>query len=105
MKVVEYVVPLGSDGRRRVRHVRVKGRVVEFMVQYELKVGGEWYPVVRYDTAHGFAHQDILHRQGPAEKRDLPRGDYNLTLSYAEDDLRRHWKAYRERFLREVRQT
>ena len=75
------------------------------MVQYELKVGGEWYPVVRYDTAHGFAHQDILHRQGPAEKRDLPRGDYNLALSYAEEDLRRNWKVYRERFRREVSQT
>lgn len=105
MTVVEYVVPLGSDGRRRVRHVRVEARVVEFMVQYEIRVGEEWYPVVRYDTAHGFAHQDILHWQRPAEKRDLPSGDYNLALSYAEDDLRRNWRVHRERFLREVKQA
>ena len=83
MKVVEYVVPLGSDGRRRVRHVRVGARVLEFMVQYELRIGGEWHPVVRYDTAHGFAHRDILHWRGPAERRELPGGDYNLALSYA----------------------
>ena len=105
MKVVEYVAPLGSDGRRRVRHVRVQGRIVEFMVQYEIKIGGEWHPVVRYDTAHGFAHQDILHWRRPAEKRDLPGRDYNLTLSFAEDDLRRNWNAYRERFMREVMQA
>lgn len=105
MKVVEYVAPLGSDGRRRVRHVRVQGRVVEFMVQYELKIGDEWYPVVRYDSAHGVAHQDILRWRGPAEKRDLPGGDYNLVLTFAEDDLRRNWKTYRERFLREVKQV
>jgi len=103
VKVVEYVAPLGSDGRRRVRHVRVGARVLEFMVQYELKIGGEWYPVVRYDTAHGFVHQDILHWRGPAERRELPAGDYNLALSYAEEDLRRNWKSYRERFLREVK--
>lgn len=72
------------------------------MVQYELKVGDEWFPVVRYDAAHGFAHQDILHWRKPAEKRGLPSGDYNVSLSFAEDDLRRNWKAYRERFLGEV---
>ncbi len=72
------------------------------MVQYEIRIGAEWYPVVRYDTAHGFAHQDILHWQGPAEKRALPSSDYNLALSFAEEDLRRNWKIYRERFLHEV---
>lgn len=102
MKVVEYVVPLGSDGRRRVRHVRVGARVVEFMVKYKLKVGGEWYPVVRYDT-HGFAHQDILHWRGPGERHELPAGDYSFALSYAEEDLRRNWRGYREGFLREVK--
>ncbi|MBI3990194.1 MAG: hypothetical protein HY347_11335 [candidate division NC10 bacterium] len=103
MRVVEYVAPLGLDGRRRIRHVRVKGRVVELMVQYELQIEGEWYPVVRYDTAHGFAHKDVLHWQGLAEKSSLPTADYNLALTYAEDDLRKHWQRYREHFLEEVR--
>ena len=79
------------------------GGIIEFMVQYEVKIGGEWYPVVRYDTAHGFAHQDVLHWRGPAERRELPGGDYNLALSYAEEDLRRNWESYRARFLREVK--
>jgi len=38
MKVVEYLVPLGLDGRRRVRHTRFEGKVTEFMVQYEIFV-------------------------------------------------------------------
>lgn len=104
MRVIEYVVPLGSDGRRRVRHARDMGVVVEFMVQYELKVEGEWYPVVRYDTAHDAAHQDIMHWKKASEKMALPGGDYNLALSWAEEDLRRNWKLYRERFLREAEQ-
>ena len=41
MKVVEYVAPLGIDGRRRVRHTRFEGKVTEFMVQYEIFVKGK----------------------------------------------------------------
>jgi hypothetical protein len=78
MKVVEYLVPIGIDGRRRVRHTRFEGKVTEFMVQYEIFVKGKWYEVVRYDK------------------------DLNICLTYAENDLRANWKNYRERFLREV---
>jgi len=102
MKIVEYLAPLGTDGRRRVRHIRVRGRVVEFLVQYEVQVAGEWYPVVRYDTAHGFAHKDILHPTEAADKEALPFTDYNLALTYAENDLRKNWEKYREEFLKEV---
>ena len=42
MKVVEYVTPLGRDGRRRTRHVRVKNNIIEFIVQYELKIKGNY---------------------------------------------------------------
>ena len=103
MKIVEYLAPLGTDGRRRVRHVRVRGQVIEFLVQYEVQVAGEWYPVVRYDTAHGFAHKDTLHLTGAASKEALPFTDYNVALLYAENDLRKNWEKYRAEFLREVR--
>ena len=103
MKIVEYLAPLGTDGRRRVRHVRLRGKVIEFLVQYEVQSAGVWYPVVRYDTAHGFAHKDTLHLARRAEKEALPFTDYNLALAYAENDLRKHWQHYREEFLKEVR--
>ena len=64
MKVVEYVAPLGFDGRRRVRHTRFEGKVTEFMVQYEIFVKEKWYEVVRYDTSHGYAHRDLMHADG-----------------------------------------
>lgn len=102
MKIVEYLAPLGTEGRRRVRHVRLRGQVIEFLVQYEIRIAGEWNPVVRYDTAHGFAHKDVLHPAGKADKEALPFTDYNLALLYAENDLRKNWKKYREAFLQEV---
>jgi hypothetical protein len=97
--------PLGSDGRRRSRHVRTRNNVIEFMVQYELKIGDEWYPVVRYDTAHGFAHKDILSYKGNAEKERIPFNNFNLALTFAENDLRNNWENYRNNFLREVKEN
>lgn len=85
-----------------MRHVRLRGQVIEFLVQYEIRIAGEWNPVVRYDTAHGFAHKDILHLTRKADKAALPFTDDNLALIYAENDLRKNWKKYREAFLQEV---
>ena len=102
MKLVEYVAPLGFDGRRRVRHTRSEGKISEFMVQYEIFVRGKWHPVVRYDTSHGYAHKDLMHADGRKEKVELLLRNLNICLTYAENDLRANWKIYREGFLKEV---
>ena len=102
MRVVEYVVLLGNDGRRRVRHTRVGGNVTEFMVQYEIFVDGKWHEVVRYDTSHGYAHKDLIHADGRKEKVTLFFKDLNICLTYAENDLRANWKNYRDKFLKEL---
>ena len=102
MRAVEYLVPLGIDGRRRVRLAKIRGKITEFMVQYELFVEGKWHEVVRYDTSHGYAHRDLIHADGRKEKLELFFRDLNICLTYAENDLRANWKNYRERFLKEV---
>ena len=102
MKLVEYVAPLGFDGRRRVRHTRSEGKVTEFMVQYEIVVRGKWRPIVRYDTSHGYAHRDLMHADGRKEKVELLLRNLNICLTYAENDLRANWKFYRESFLKEI---
>ena len=102
MKITEYVTPLGNDGRRRTYHKRLQQNIIEFAVQYELFIDGKWYPVVRYDTAHGFAHKDVLTFSGEITKYKLPFSDYNLALTFAEKDLKGNWLRYRENFLKEV---
>lgn len=103
MKIVEYVTPLGFDGRRRTRHLREHNNIIEFVVQYELNIKNKWYPVVRYDTAHGFAHKDILSYTGNVRKERLPFDDFNLALTFAEKDLKDNWQKYKEHFLKEVK--
>ena len=97
----EFVVLLGNDSRIRHYHSRTKRQVIEFRVQLEVNLRGKWKPVIRYDTAHGFAHRDIFHVDGRTEKTPFPVSDYNTALTFAELDLRTNWELYRERFLKE----
>lgn len=68
MKEVKFVIMLTRDDRFRHHHLRFKGAVLNFVVQYETKVGGRWFPVVRYDTKHGFVHRDLLDNKGQQTK-------------------------------------
>jgi len=100
-KKVEYVVRIGFSDRYRHLHIKEKGKIIFFRVQYETKIGDIWYPVVRYDTAHGFAHRDLMRLKGSVEKTPLFNQDYNDALTFAESDLKTNWEYYKRRFLEE----
>lgn len=68
------------------------------MVQLECQFEQEWIPVVRYDTAHGFAHCDRLHPYQTALKTSMVMQDYNEALTFALQDLTDHWQEYRRRY-------
>lgn len=70
-KVVEYIIRISASDRYRHLHIMDKGRLMFFRVQYETQIGNVWYPVVRYDTAHGFAHRDILNLKGEVKKNPI----------------------------------
>ena len=99
VKKVEYVIRIGTNDRYRHSHVHVKGKIVFFRVQYETKIGDVWSPVVRYDTAHGFVHRDLLSIKGDLEKTPLFNQDYNDALTFAETDLKANWAYYKRKFL------
>jgi len=73
------------------------------MVQWELSIQGQWHAVRRYDTAHGFAHCDILHPDGRVEKVPLAFRDFNDALTFAETDVRAHWSLAVQRYAQEVK--
>ncbi|PJB49446.1 MAG: hypothetical protein CO103_05640 [Chloroflexi bacterium CG_4_9_14_3_um_filter_45_9] len=68
---VEYVLRIGPSDRYRHLHIEERGKIVFFRVQYETKVKSTWYPVVRYDTTHGFAHRDLMNIGGEVKKTPL----------------------------------
>lgn len=57
-----------STDRLRVYARKEKGQIFQFVVQYEALIFGDWKPIVRYDTAHGFAHKDIIKASGEVIK-------------------------------------
>lgn len=86
-----------------MRALVAEGNVTGFVVQYEALIENEWRSVVRYDTAHGFAHRDLLHPGGDTEKQPLYLPSLNLALTFAIQDLKMLWTRYRAGYEEELR--
>lgn len=80
-----------------------KGKVKNFVTQYELLINCEWCPVIRYDTAHAFVHIDIINPDGTKVKKELQFINYNEALTYSILDLSTNWKSYKNRYLRRLK--
>ena len=104
-ETTKYIVTLdlsaGGHNRMRVR-IRAERRVItRFSVQYETDIDETTYPVVRYDTAHGFAHRDLLDRNGRnVDKLYLGEAaQFAQVLDDAIADIKANWSAYLMAFL------
>ncbi len=84
----------------RGRHQVDRRNIRAFTVQLEVLCKDQWTPVVRYDTAHGFAHRDLYTRQGKQFKTPLGM-DSNQARTFAQRDILRNWQEYRRIFLGE----
>lgn len=102
----DFFVPLLEGTSLRVRINIDRGEVTEFVVQLEYHIGDDtWLPIVRYDSAHGRPHRDILDPSGETIKKDWLDDLLGHAVSMAEglnfgqNDLKRNWPAYRGTFL------
>lgn len=91
--------PFGNE-RIRVEYVRHRRTVLTFITQYESVIDGEHVPVIRYDSAHDQPHRDTLGIRGTSvSKQWLADMDNNEAMTFAIDDLRKNWRAFRRRFV------
>jgi len=93
-----FEVSLDLGVMMRVRFVRQRNRIISFVVQLECLIDNNWYPIIRYDTAHQFAHYDILRPDGTQDKRPMSVTDFNEALTYAQQDIKANFRYYRTRF-------
>ncbi len=99
MRLVEFYRFLNDNNALRVRFEVEDGQVLKFVVQLECRFDDKTLtPVIRYDTAHGFAHCDKLHPYEPSTKIEMETKDYNEALNVAMDDLVDNWNQYRRRY-------
>ncbi|MGH7799625.1 MAG: DUF7718 family protein [Thermodesulfobacteriota bacterium] len=95
----EYIVGFTPNDRKRFYIETKRGKVIRFVVQFETFINEEWHPVVRYDTVHGYAHKDILERNGRViEKVKIAIIDYKKALQIAILDIDSNWRIYKQRF-------
>ena len=99
----EYLIYVGgTENWVRVFFLADGRNVLRFTVQLETVIDGVSHAVVRYDTAHGFAHRDLLDWDGstyhwePMAQSD----DFAASLSEAVRALKANWRRYREDFVR-----
>ena len=87
--------------RVQIRHEPGRG-VVRFSVQYEAVVGGaRRRAVVRWDSAHGRAHRDLLDPTGNVARKDWIDGvPYAQVVTGAIAEVKRDWETYRAAFER-----
>ena len=96
---------LDEDIRIRVRMTtNNRGEVIFFTLQLEVCVLTKWYPVVRYDTAHGEAHIDFLNHRGETYDKVWlgPTAPFNAAFTLAENELKQSAESHRERLLRQM---
>ena len=100
IREIRFIVMLTPEDRYRHYHMRYRGNVISFVVQYETLLRGKWQPVIRYDTAHGEPHTDVIRPDGTKDKRLLHFPNFNDAFSYAEEDIKANWEQYRQRYFR-----
>ncbi len=105
----EFFVPLLEGNSLRVRINIDRGEVTRFVVQLEYNTESDtWLPVVRYDSAHGRPHRDILDPSGETVKKEwldeLLGRDVSMAegLNYGQEDLKQNWPFYRDAFLEKM---
>jgi len=98
-RVVDYIVILDDGVRKRHRHESTGGKVVNFIVQLEVKVNKEWKVAIRYDCAHGYSHIDRYDLMGKQTKLPLNL-QFESALIYGDWDINENWSHYRDTFLK-----
>jgi hypothetical protein len=100
-----FLVLLGDSSidRYRLACRSEKGHVAVFRVQYEAFIDGAWHEIVRYDTAHGFPHRDLVHPDGPEDKTEYRNRSNAEVLTLGQEDIKSNWRTYRERYEREMK--
>jgi len=96
---------LDHENRLRVRvSMNRRSGIEVFTVQLECLIDGRWQPVVRYDSAHGQAHIDLIDPKG-VEYEKIWLGyfaPYNAAFTRAIDELKETYQDHRARYLRQL---
>lgn len=97
-----YFTPERQD-RFRYYHKLDQGGIIRFRIQYEAYLDGTWQAIVRYDTAHGRPHKDMLRSDGSQDKVEFAGYSVEEVLTLGERDIKTNWQLYRAQYEQELK--
>ena len=105
MSKTDFVIYLDELQKNRYRHWHIwdGDKITEFRIQYEAFITGKWHPIIRYDTAHGQPHRDILHPDGSQTKEMYPNYSKTEVLTIGQRDIIENWPLYRAAYQKEMK--
>jgi len=99
----KHVIELPEGFRIVVDYSWLRGKIPHFALilirAHETKPG--YHMVCRYDTAHNFAHLDLLNQKGEVMEKVAVPGNlrYKEAFNHAQDDLKKHYQRYWQKCL------
>lgn len=100
MLVREFVLDLDKNTQSRIRFTKNRKGIKKFTIQLELIEKGKIKPVVRYDTAHGYAHRHQFYRSGEKMVRRFKFRDLSEAYTYSYNDVKLNWRRFKNEFER-----
>jgi len=99
----KHVVELPEGFRVVLEYWWLRGKITRFAAILILPRGTEpgYHMICRYDTAHNFAHLDLLNQKGDVMEKVAVPGNlrYKDAFLYAQDDLKKNYKRYWQKYL------
>lgn len=97
----DWLIWLDHSCRIECERITRGGKVVSFRLVLLADIAGTTHCVTRYDTAHGFAHQDILAFGGAVlEKIPMREADFTLAFQAAYHDVVENYERYMREYLK-----
>ena len=99
----EYTVPLTRDDWIKNRFITKGPQIVEFSVQYETLINGNWRVVMRIDSAHKGVHRHVFHPYDDEYQQPFPCNNLNDGLTQAQTFLREEYHSIKSNYLTQLR--
>lgn len=100
-KEVKYILSPSKEDRIFVSFQILKGKIINFVIQYHSLTEKGWRTIVRYDTCHNIAHKHIFHYSSKKEGRHLlgKKKDYNEIYTRAYKEITEKYEKIKENYL------
>ena len=95
-----YRIVLDEENEIFVFMETLQGQLLRFVVKYLANINDVLFEVLRYDSAHGIPHIDILDPEGYVRQKIwLSHLSNEGALDYAKKDIKDNYHSYREEFI------